>query len=163
MPAGIFFYGGPQLSRRQRNPLREACNGAGEIQFDEHAANIKNDSAKRSVGHQLVSHGTSRCWLRRCFLTFDNADDGGKDGNEDDDRDDVVDVLPDIGDGAAEGKVAENHSAYPKDTSEEVVAEISGVGNASGARYGRAEGSNEGSEARQDYGTATVLFIKNRG
>src|SRR4029077_3356824 len=145
MPAGIFFYGGPQLSRRQRNPLREACNGAGEIQFDEHAANIKNDSAKRSVGHQLVSHGTSRCWPRRCFLTFDNAHDGGKDGNEDDDRDDVVDVLADIGDGSAECKAAENHSAYPEDTSEDVVAEISGVGHASGACYGWAEGSNDGS------------------
>src|SRR6266481_1176677 len=163
MPAGIFFYGGPQLSRRQRNPLREAGNGACEIQFDEHAANIKNDSAKRSVGHQLVLHGTSSCWLRRCFFTFDNADDCGKNGNKDDDRDDVVDVLADIGNRAAERKAAENHSAYPEDTSEDVVAEVSGVGHASGASDGWAKSSNDGSEAREDHGTATVLFIKIMG
>ena len=92
-----------------------------------------------------------------------DADDCGKHGNHDDNGDDIMDALTNVWDRAAQRVAAENHGANPKDPSTNIERQVVEVGHLRGASDRRAEGSNDGSEARQDYGTATVLFIKIMG
>src|ERR1700751_4549351 len=119
----------------------------------------KMTARRGALGMSLVSRGLAQ-WSGRGLPAFQNADDSGKDRDQDHHRDDIVDVLADVGHGAAERVAAKNHGAHPEDASENVIAKILAVGHARGAGHGRAKGSNDGSETREDYGAAAVLLIE---
>src|SRR5246127_4961614 len=58
---------------------------------------------------------------------------------------------------------AQDHRAHPEDAAEDIENEVAGVGHSGGAGYRRAKRSDDGNEARQDDGPATIFFIEVMG
>src|SRR6266404_1803716 len=160
MPARIFLNGRPEFFWRKRDALREAFNGADEVQLHQDAADIENCRAEPSVGHELVSGGIGRSCRRWRFTAFQDANDSGKNRYNGDDGNDVVDVFTDVGYRAAETVAAENHGAHPENSAENIERQIATVGHAGCASDRRAECSNDGNKTREDDGAAAVLFVE---
>ena len=88
------------------------------------------------------------------------ADDGRKNGNDDDDGNDIVNVLADVGDEMAERVAAKDHGANPEDAAKNIEEKISRIRHFCGACDGRTKRSNDGDEARENYGPAAVFFVE---
>src|SRR5579885_1813924 len=71
-----------------------------------------------------------------------------------------MNALGDIGNGSPQGVAEENEPAGPDDAAENIEGHIAVVGHAGGAGHGRAEGANDGDEARENHGLAAVFFKK---
>src|SRR5260370_3622158 len=71
-----------------------------------------------------------------------------------------MDASADIRNRAAQRVAAENHGADPKNPSKNVEGQVAGVRHLCRTGDGRAEGSNDGNEARENDGTAAIFFVE---
>src|SRR5712692_10610038 len=165
-PARVLFDRGPHNLRRKREAGSQSVHGAGDVHADQNAANIEDDGAELGRRHSLFAlrpgSGAGAAILDGTELMPGaiDADDCGKHGNHDNNGDDVMNALTNIRDRAAQRVAAENHGADPKNPSANVEGNVAGVGHLCGAGDGRAEGSNDGNEARENNGPAAIFFIK---
>src|ERR1700740_489125 len=72
-----------------------------------------------------------------------------------------MDILADIRDGMTEQETAGNGRRDPEDTAEDVEEQITSIGHFGCAGDRRAEGTNDGREARENDGAAAIFFIEN--
>src|SRR2546427_1780007 len=103
-PMRIIFDGGPHLLRRQRQPGSQASHGARDVNADQDAANIEDDSAELGDYHGLITFwmgiGAGADSTKLMPGTID-AYDRGKQRNHDYNGNDVMDALTNIRDRAA--------------------------------------------------------------
>jgi hypothetical protein len=71
-----------------------------------------------------------------------------------------MDVLADVGDQTAQRVAAQDGGGNPEGAPKNVVKKIARVRHFCRACNGRAERSDDGDEAREDYGAATVLLVE---
>jgi len=71
-----------------------------------------------------------------------------------------VNVLADVGDEMAQQVSSEDHRADPEYASEKIEEQIAKIRHSGCASYGRAERSNDGDEAGQNYGATPVFFVE---
>src|SRR6266849_1248302 len=168
-PVRVIFNRGPHLARGQREPGSQSVHGAGDIHADQNAADIEDDGAE--LGN---CHGLFALWTRsgggapildgtEFMPGAIDADQCWKHRNHDNNRNDVMDALADVRNRAAQRVAAENHGADPKNPAKNVEDQVAGVRHLRGASDGRAEGSNDGNEAREDDGPAAIFFIEVMG
>jgi len=106
-PMRIIFDGGPYLLRRQRQPGSQASHGARDVNADQDAANIENDSAELGDYHGLITFwmgiGAGAVVVDSTKLMPGTIDayDRGKQRNHDYNGNDVMDALTNIRDRAA--------------------------------------------------------------
>jgi len=106
-PMRIIFDGGPHLLRRQRQPGSQASHGARDVNADQDAANIEDDSAELGDYHGLITFwmgiGAGAVVVDSTKLMPGTIDayDRGKQRNHDYNGNDVMDALTNIRDRAA--------------------------------------------------------------
>jgi len=105
-PVGIFFDRGPHFLRRKSQSGSQANHGARDVNADQDAPNIEDDSAELGDRHSLVAFwmrsgaGALAAGTERMPGTIDTYY-RGKYGKHDDDGNDVMDARTNIRDRAA--------------------------------------------------------------
>jgi hypothetical protein len=89
-----------------------------------------------------------------------HANNGREYREEDHHGDHIVDVLADVGDEMAKRIPTEDRGANPEDASKSVEEQVTRIGHSCGACDRRTERSDDGNEARENYGPASVFFVK---
>src|SRR5271156_4644272 len=72
----------------------------------------------------------------------------------------VVDALVNIGHVGAQRVAQQDHAPNPEESADDVEEQVACVVHLRGAGYWRAEGADDGHEARQDDGARAVFFVK---
>src|SRR6266481_6366349 len=132
-----------------------------DVHPNQHSTNIKDYGAQ--FGHELwllgCGDGLSGGQLL-CTARPEDADDCWQEREENHHEDDVVNALADVGNRAAEEESAEDHSAHPDYSAENVIGQIAEIRHPRRAGDGWTEGADDGDESRQDDGLAAVFFVK---
>lgn len=92
-----------------------------------------------------------------------HANNGREYREEDHHGDHIVDVLADVGNEMAKRITTENRGPNPEDATKSVEKQIARVGHSCGTRDRGTERSNDGNEARENYGPASVFLVENMG
>src|SRR5258708_2006658 len=168
-PVGIFFDGGPNLLRFQRQSRSQASHGARDVNAEQDAANIEDDGAELGDCHGLVAlwmgsgFGASVAGSTERVPRAIDAYNRGKHGNHYNEDNDVMDALADIRDRTAQGVATKNHGADPKDPAKNVKNQIAGIRHLCCTGDWRTEGSHDGNKAGKDDSAAAIFFIEVMG
>src|SRR5260370_19657111 len=162
-PARVLLDRGPHFFRRKREAGSQAVLDAGDVHAYQDASDIEDNGAELRGCHGLFALCAGRSGgapVTKLLTRAKDADDRGQHERQDNRGDDVMDASADIRTGAAQRVAAENHGADPKNPSKNVEGQVAGVRHLCRTGDGRAEGSNDGNEARENDGTAAIFFVE---
>src|SRR5208282_2845268 len=153
-PSRILLDGGPKLrgSERAAGPGSTTLHGQGNINPDQNAANIENDGSEFWRGHDLLNQGIDGGRPGRAMRGLsrtEQTNDGRKNRNKDDYANHKMNVLADVRDEMPQRVPAQDRSANPADTANNIEEQITRIRHLCGARDRRAERSHDGHEARE--------------